>query len=79
MQISKDFLKSGEMNEVDVNGKSVLVANVDGKYYAIGNVCPHMRCKLHRGTLAGNIVECPCHGSRFDVTDGKLIGWLRLF
>jgi nitrite reductase/ring-hydroxylating ferredoxin subunit len=55
MQINNDFLKSGEMCEVEVYGKSVLLLNIDEKYYGVGNVCPHLKCKLHRGSLKKHI------------------------
>ncbi len=49
----------------------VLVANVNGKFYAINNACPHEIQSLSQGTLKGSIVTCPFHGARFDVTTGK--------
>ncbi|MBF0344009.1 MAG: Rieske (2Fe-2S) protein [Nitrospirae bacterium] len=75
-QIGFDFLNSNEMAEIEVEGKSVLIANINGTYYAVGNRCPHLMCKLHKGQLEGTTVKCPCHGSTFDVTNGKLIKWL---
>jgi len=54
-------------------GKDVLVANVDGQYYAIGNVCTHMGCTVSDGVLTGANVECPCHGSTFDVRTGAVV------
>ena len=49
----------------------VLVANVDGRLYAINNACPHEGQSLSQGTIKGPIVTCPLHGARFDVTSGK--------
>jgi nitrite reductase/ring-hydroxylating ferredoxin subunit len=51
----------------------ICVANVEGKYYAIGNVCTHMGGPLAEGKLEGNVVQCPWHGSRFDITTGKVL------
>jgi 3-phenylpropionate/trans-cinnamate dioxygenase ferredoxin subunit len=61
------------MASVIAGGKSVLVANLAGKYYATGNVCTHMGCTLSNGTLKEGNVECPCHGSVFDVKTGKVV------
>ncbi len=74
----KDSLKSGEMTGIKEGGKSILVANVDGNYYAMADICPHLlgRCNLHKGTLDGTSVQCPCHGTTFDVTSGKLLSWI---
>ncbi len=71
---STSELAPGKMKAVNINGKSVLVANVNGAYFAIGNKCTHMSCALTNGTLAGEIVQCSCHGSRFNVKTGKAVG-----
>ena len=54
-------------------GEEVLLANVNGVYYAIGNVCTHEGGNLSKGTLQGNIVTCPKHKAQFDVTTGKVV------
>ena len=61
------------MMAVEVDGEKVCVANVEGKYYAIGNVCTHLCGPLAEGKLEGNVVQCPWHGSRFDITTGKVL------
>jgi 3-phenylpropionate/trans-cinnamate dioxygenase ferredoxin component len=67
-------LPSGKMIKVNVSGNDVLLVNVDGSYYAIDNTCTHMGGSLVDGTLEGNVVTCPRHGSKFDVTTGKAVG-----
>lgn len=67
----------GTMKGVKARGKEILVANVDGEAYAIGDRCTHMRARLHKGKLEGTIVECPWHGTRYDVTDGGLCAWVQ--
>ena len=59
------------MKHVEVNNREILVANVDGKFYAIDDRCSHMNAPLSRGGLRGKIVTCPQHGAQFDVTTGK--------
>ena len=61
------------MKGVDAGGKSILIVNLKGKYYAIGNVCTHMGCMLSDGVLEGENVKCPCHGSVFDVKSGMIV------
>ena len=61
------------MKSVSVNDKIVLVVNVGGKFYAIGNKCTHFGGDLSKGMLEGTIVTCPRHHSQFDVTSGKRI------
>jgi nitrite reductase/ring-hydroxylating ferredoxin subunit len=63
----------GQMKAVKLGEKEVLIANVNGAYYAIGNRCMHMGGELAKGTLDENIVTCPRHKSKLDVTTGKVI------
>ena len=64
----------GRMIGVKARGKSILIANIGGKFHAMGDSCTHKGCGLSRGTIEGAVVTCPCHGSRFDVRDGKVLG-----
>ena len=66
-------IQSSQMKAVDVNGERVCVTNIEGKYYAIGNVCTHMGGPLAEGKLEGFEVQCPWHGSKFDVRTGKAV------
>lgn len=75
------FVKVGEISEVPVGKmkmfkvaeKEYLIANVNGNYYAIGNRCTHSSANLSQGSLEGNVVTCPKHKSKFDVTTGKVV------
>ncbi len=66
-------LSEGKMIGIEEAGRNVLVAKVNGKYYAIGNTCTHEGCTLSEGMLRGERVECPCHGSTFKVTTGEVV------
>lgn len=61
----------GEMKSVEVNGIDILVANVEGRFYAIDDRCGHMNALLSMGKLEGKFVTCPFHFAQFDVTTGK--------
>jgi len=69
---STSDIPEGRMKKVTVGNQQVLVVNLKGKYYAIGNVCTHFGGSLDRGILDGNEVECPLHHSHFDVTSGQV-------
>ena len=69
---SASEIPEGKMKKVIVGSQQVLVANVKGKYYAIGNVCTHLGGPLDKGILEGHEVECPLHRSHFDVTNGQV-------
>jgi nitrite reductase/ring-hydroxylating ferredoxin subunit len=66
-------IEPGKMKSVDVKGVDVLIANVDGKFYALDDRCGHMNAMLSMGTLRGKIVVCPFHFAEFDVTTGQKI------
>jgi nitrite reductase/ring-hydroxylating ferredoxin subunit len=63
----------GQMKIVKLAEKEVLIANVNNVYYAIGNGCTHMKGDLSKGMLEGNILTCPKHKAKFDVTTGKVV------
>ena len=67
-------IASGKMIGVKAKGKAILIANIGGKLHAMSDTCTHKKCGLSRGKLDGAEVTCPCHGSRFDARDGKVIG-----
>ncbi|MGO9388395.1 MAG: Rieske (2Fe-2S) protein [Methanobacterium sp.] len=62
----------GSMKGFTVEFRYILLANVDGKFYAVDAVCPHAGGYLPIGKLENNIITCPVHGSQYDVTTGKL-------
>lgn len=63
----------GSMIRIAVEGDRRLLANIDGKFYAMSDVCGHHNAPLSRGRLDGHIVECPLHFAQFDVRTGKLV------
>ncbi len=69
----KDEIPDGSIREFQINGTTVAVANVGGKFYAISNTCLHRGGPLGQGELEGNVVTCPWHGWQYDVTTGKVI------
>jgi nitrite reductase/ring-hydroxylating ferredoxin subunit len=66
-------LAPGQMKWVAVNGERLVLANVEGAYYAISDVCGHRNAPLSRGKLNGYLIECPLHFAQFDVRTGELV------
>jgi nitrite reductase (NADH) small subunit len=64
---------AGAIHEVQVAGKTVALANVAGKFFAISNSCLHRGGPLGQGSLQDKIVTCPWHGWEYDVTTGKVV------
>ena len=67
----------GKMVGADVGGERILVANVDGEFFAMRAKCNHMGGPLDRGTLEKSVVTCPLHGSKWDVKTGALVQFTR--
>lgn len=55
---------------VESRGRYIAVFNVNGRFCAIDNTCPHRGGPLGEGDLEGTIVTCPWHSWAFDVTTG---------
>ncbi len=68
---SVNDVASGSAARVEAGGRAVLLANLDGKLYAISDTCSHMGGTLSKGSFADGVVTCPRHGSQFDVRTGR--------
>ena len=66
-------LAPGRMKRIDHRGLRLLLANVDGRFYATDDTCTHEDASLSAGSLRGECVKCPLHGSRFNVRTGEAL------
>lgn len=66
-------IKNGAMKNIQLNNRDILIANVNGKFYAMDDRCGHMNALLSMGKLQGKNVICPFHSAEFDVTTGKKV------
>jgi nitrite reductase/ring-hydroxylating ferredoxin subunit len=69
----KDEIPPGSIREFQVEGKTLAIANVEGKFFAIDNTCLHRGGPLASGPLHGKVVTCPWHAWQYDVTTGKVV------
>ena len=70
----RDEVPPGESKRVSPRrGEHILVCNVEGTIYAIADVCTHDGGILGYGELQDNLIECPRHGAKFDVTTGQAV------
>jgi len=65
----------GGLKTFQAGGATVVVARAGGRFCAVDGRCPHMGGNLGRGRLEGGALECPVHGSRFDVCSGEVLEW----
>ncbi len=62
------------MKSFDIEGEPILLARVDGQYYAIADTCSHAMAYLSEGELLeGCRVQCPDHAAVFDLKTGKAL------
>ena len=66
-------LPESEPRKVSAHGVDILLVKRNGRVFAIGEKCAHLRGPLSEGKLEGDTVVCPRHGSRFSVETGEVI------
>jgi len=66
-------LLPGQRKLVDVDGQSLAIFNIAGRYFAIADRCSHDEGRVGEGSLAGEAIECPRHGARFSLETGKAL------
>jgi 3-phenylpropionate/trans-cinnamate dioxygenase ferredoxin component len=64
---------AGDMKEVDLGGRPILLANVNGKYFAFSRHCPHEDADLKTGSLDGTQIRCNNHNYCFDLDTGECV------
>ncbi|MEM5425254.1 Rieske (2Fe-2S) protein [Paraburkholderia ferrariae] len=69
-----DEIAPGQRKLAFVDGRSIVLFNVEGTMHAIDNSCPHNGASLASGQLEGCMLRCPAHGLRFDVRTGCMAG-----
>lgn len=69
----KDEIGNGEKIFLDIDEFQIVLFNIAGKYFAIGDVCSHDDGPLGDGELEGKEIVCPRHGAHFDISNGKAL------
>jgi nitrite reductase/ring-hydroxylating ferredoxin subunit len=66
-------ISPGKMIKVSIDGRDILVANIDGKYFATDDSCTHSGSSLSEGKLDGCVITCGWHAAEFDCKNGKFL------
>ena len=64
-------LEENQTIVVETKGKNILVAKIEGEFFAIENTCTHENLPLNGGEIFQGQIQCPHHGARFDIKTGK--------
>ena len=68
-----DELPNGERLLVDIGETPVVIFNIAGEFFAIGDLCTHDDGPLGDGDIEAFNIVCPRHGAEFDVRTGKAV------
>ena len=66
-------LPNGERLFLEVEGREIVIFNIAGQLFAIGDVCSHDDGPVGEGDIEGYNITCPRHGAEFDVRTGKAV------
>lgn len=72
--VAEEDLSAAGTKCVEINGRKYALFKVSGQVYCLDNKCTHLGGPLCQGTLREFVVQCPWHGSRFDVRSGQVVG-----
>ena len=65
-------VEDGDRLYIEIDDQELVVFNLAGEYFAIGDVCSHDDGPLGEGEIEDYEVICPRHGARFDVRSGQV-------
>ncbi len=68
-----ELIKTETLRQFTVKDLEILVANIENKFYGLEARCSHAGAPLEEGTLNGEVLTCPWHGSQFNVADGTVL------
>ena len=69
----KEDITPGKMIKSSIDGREILIANIDGEYFATDDSCTHSGSSLSEGKLDGCTITCGWHAAQFDCKTGKLV------
>lgn len=70
---SADEIDNGERLFVEIDEIAIVVFNILGELFAIGDLCSHDDGPLGDGEVIDYQIVCPRHGAKFDVRSGKVL------
>jgi len=68
-----DLPAVNEAKEFSCGDKTICIANVNGTYSAMDNVCLHRGGPLGQGMIEGGKIVCPWHGWQWDAATGQSV------
>ena len=66
-------LPNGERLFFEIEGKPIVIFNIAGQFFSIGDICSHDDGPVGEGDVEGFTITCPRHGGEFDLQTGKAV------
>lgn len=70
---TKSEIETGTCKAIEADGKTIVLYNVDGEFFASSSQCPHQGGPLGDGLVDGKTVTCPWHAWQFDLVTGEAV------
>jgi nitrite reductase/ring-hydroxylating ferredoxin subunit len=68
-----DVVQENELKQISFKGYEILVINRNKKFYCLEARCTHAGAPLAEGELENDVLQCPWHGSRFNIETGEVV------
>lgn len=68
-----DTFEAGRIHGLEVDGRQLILVNLDGTLHVLDGICTHAYAELATGFLTEEYVRCPLHLSQFDVETGEAV------
>lgn len=65
-------ISPGKMKKISIDGREILISNINGDFFAVDDTCTHSGASLSEGSLEGCVITCGWHRAEFDCKTGKL-------
>lgn len=75
-KIKKSEILLGKAKSYLIGETKIIISNINGSYYAIGDICSHDEGELLNGEcnlIEDCLIECPRHGARFNLKTGNAV------
>lgn len=70
---SSDAVEEGEIIEINIGKKTLVIGRQEGAVYAVDGICSHAYAELADGELEDHCLYCPLHFASFDIRDGSVL------
>jgi nitrite reductase/ring-hydroxylating ferredoxin subunit len=71
--LKENDLEENRLHRIYPKGIAVLIIKKGGRLFSLSSNCPHMGCTLGGAVVEGDVIRCPCHDWKFDISTGRFL------